>query len=418
MYLKVWADETKQPKNPSNNFVMTETSIQIEKIQGVAKNMNFDLAEFNLLSCDLQKFKKFIEALEKKIDHPTAVLAAFYLVDGRKLDDIGKGLDFLALAKINCEITLAKKQNEIKTVQDKADIVFDVLNWLNGRDPDFEKYNYEKNLTLPETMERIEQIGLNEGKNPIAQCMSLSLLFYLTMHAIGEGDKVKLWLAEVRQGDMNNRHLYTKVAEKIYENTNSYSDCNKELSNLYAKTEAKNIWPILVEVMSGILDEKRIKTLEEKVRNDIELDEQEVTFLEERVAFLKKCRELDNTNPRILSQLNHNSQILINAYSEGQPMRYLSLSINISNVLIEYGNWFAAAYNKIQVVELKNDIRVNRLPYYRGQLEYGKKLIEGILKVLENQPPDFLEQIKEQKITLEKQQTIICELLEKEPYKQ
>ncbi|MDR1997523.1 MAG: hypothetical protein LBQ83_04290 [Candidatus Margulisbacteria bacterium] len=368
---------------PVLNETATQQMVQIIKI---VQEQRFYLYDFDIAEYGAENFQKFITLIERKIGHAAAAVVAFYMADGvRDWRKVAIGLDLLDLAKINCEIAIANNLDRNKT---KADIVYEVLNGLNGRQPLAPRYDGE-NKTLMGLFFRILTGATreNEGRYLQADCKPLTVLFYSTMSALGE--KTKIHLTEWIDEEKNTRHMYSALENGLdYEHTHdedNYERRHERLKKIYDDQILDSIWPVIAEEMITVwlanksMDtEKNIATLEQ-VRI---LDRSNLVVLGNLVPeYTKRLAEMAGEYDR--TQGEEKQAILDN---------YINLLKYTNELLLEYIRSYVRVYEEIEKPELKKLFRENRIKGFIDNLVCGEEAISPALELASRETQIIFEQ--------------------------
>jgi hypothetical protein len=250
--------------------VYAENISRLEMIKAIAINYKFELAKFDFAKYSADEFKTFIEEVENKVGHISAVILAFSIVAGvRHWHEILSDLDTFELIKNACQAALLRPENRNMS---KADIVFRELKRLNGRLAAWEKYDiankflhglFSRTRRWKEVINKKGEV-VREEKRLLADCMPLTLYFYLAMSALSE--KTEMWIA--CKYDLNEKkedvHAYASINGLKYENTKNV-DIHTNSENMYYSIRETDIWEMLAENVVAL----GIRTSENKDKENL-----------------------------------------------------------------------------------------------------------------------------------------------------
>ncbi|GBR73687.1 hypothetical protein NO1_1015 [Candidatus Termititenax aidoneus] len=250
--------------------VYLENVARLETIKAIAADYKFEITEFDLAKDSVDKFKIFIEEIENKVGHISTVILTFSIVAGvRHWHEVLPDLDTFELIKNACQAALLKPENGNMS---KADIVFKELERLNGRLAAWEKYDIANNF-LPglfsrtrrwkEVVNRKGEI-IREEKRSLADCLPLTLYFYLAMSVLGE--ETEMWI--VCKYDLDEKqeevHVYSSLDGLKYENTKN-TDIHTNKEHMYYSIRKTDVLGMLAENIVAL----GIKTSEEKTKENL-----------------------------------------------------------------------------------------------------------------------------------------------------
>ncbi|GBR76214.1 hypothetical protein NO2_0804 [Candidatus Termititenax persephonae] len=226
MYPKIIVSYAERYKPPE--FLIDEEIKNMElfssDIVGVAqaKAANCGLAiESFVLAEDGDKFKNFIDELEKAVGQAPTLIIVLALVNGIKdWATIGSYLNMLRLAERHCDRALQANQDSGLS---PAEIIFNALNDF-GRNNILEKYD-EDDITsnlLPNYLDRLINFFSSSPENRTdsqGQCRSLSLFFYVVASDLGVKD-IDFYLIEtVDEDGIPWGHATTLHNNELFEST-------------------------------------------------------------------------------------------------------------------------------------------------------------------------------------------------------
>ena len=309
-YAQQFFRDTEFAKIEYQNFVAENM-----KLKEIANKYGFALERFHLANPNyIQELKEFIEIVKNEINPVTAEILALLVAEGiNSWDNIFFNLYAFHVIFLSCGVAI--DNFDAKTTEQKADIVFAVLQALNGRNPNHTVYDSE-NRTLSGAFQRI-YYGIANGVEEIADCKPLTLIFYFTMTALGE--KVTLHLTS---GDSEG-HMYAEIPSlpkniRIYENTKEYADRHNLVNaSLYYDT--------VVDIQAVLVQEfvRQFNSRKSENRTDIE---QEVRILE----------QFRNSNAQNMSGLIYLSykyrQLLSHYYHEGRVNDLRSVALKRESI--------------------------------------------------------------------------------------
>ncbi|MDR1452931.1 MAG: hypothetical protein LBJ25_03030 [Candidatus Margulisbacteria bacterium] len=330
---------------------------QIAVVKKIAQEQGLYLSDFSLSEYGEKKFRQFIAILEKEIGHASAVVVAFALTDGAKdWLTVVNCLDVLELAKINCEIVIAKNPNK-----PKAKVVFEVLGRLNGRmtladhnsilmgkrKEYIEKYDI-KNRTFTGLCHRILTGATfdNSGYYKQADCKPLALLFYLVMSVLRE--HTELYLAWTKKDNEIGVHCFAVAGEEIKEPTTEYGVPGALHKNKFYSRKV-DFWALLADSVG--------------LQHDELLKEKSLEEIKNGVAQINTVLGYDPDNPYLYEVLaKHYKYLVVKEISRCKE--YLEIAIKYS----EKAQWFYENFNFPEAVKGKmrsiiNDLseRLNKL---------------------------------------------------------
>jgi hypothetical protein len=252
--------------------IYTENISRLETIKTMAADYKFEITEFVFAKYSADKFRTFIEEVENKVGHISAVILAFSIVAGvRHWHEVLSDLDTFELIKNACQTALLKPENRNMS---KADIVFKELERLNGRLAIWEKYDiankflhglFSRTRRWKEIVNRKGEI-VREERRLLAECMPLTLYFYLVMSALGEETKMRIVCKYNLTEEKEEVHAYSNINSLKYENTKNV-DIHTNSENMYYFTREADIWGMLAENIVA----RGIRTSENKDRENFYL---------------------------------------------------------------------------------------------------------------------------------------------------
>jgi hypothetical protein len=287
--------------------VYTENISRLEMIKAIAADCKFEIAEFGSAKYSADEFKTFVEGVESKVGRIPAVILAFSIAAGvRRWHEVLAALDTFELIKNACQAALLKPENRNMS---KADIVFRELEQLNGRLAIWEKYDianrflhglFSRTRRWKEVVNSKGEI-IREERRLLADCVPLTMLFYLTMSVLGEDTKLYLTWTKNDKGEIGS-HCFSVIGEKPQENTTKDGIPGKLHENKFYNREV-DFWAILADSMglqqNNLLGNNNVS--EEDIKNGI--------------AQLKAALEYDPYNPylyEVIAKANRELGIRMN----------------------------------------------------------------------------------------------------------
>jgi hypothetical protein len=213
-------------------------------------------------------YPEIVERLIQKFGYGVGSLTGFAMIEQiDSFDDLAKQFADFHLLHVNAQIALAKHPQ-----QSPADVIFEMLLGVNGRQPQFRRYTGEI-TTMAGAFTAIEHsaltpqgtngINLKEGldwrdksqydqtagQRAIANCKPLSIMMHLVMREFGYASE--MCFARIKGSEEN--HVFTIDDKKLSENVLLNGRENPDFSDMYRFQET-DMYGVLADSVFGRID--------------------------------------------------------------------------------------------------------------------------------------------------------------------